>query len=153
MQVPDYLHHHPQHVLDALLLLERLLSDVTQHGGHAPGDPATPVRRRCRTRRRTAATSRAVRDACAQYVASFVPCRAALAWPVRVLLPGLRGHRLQLKVKEGKFRARTHGIEPAHRALLALGFRTQARPTSPHSAVQATPLHCGACLQPVRARP
>lgn len=34
---------------------------------------------------------------------------------------------MQLKLKEARFCARTHDIKAAHRALLALGFRTQVR--------------------------
>lgn len=41
--IPDYMHTHPSLILDALHVLEKILTDLIQHSGRSPKDPSKPV--------------------------------------------------------------------------------------------------------------
>lgn len=43
VSIPDYLHYHPQIVLDALNLIKKICSDLIDHHGQSPKDPTHPV--------------------------------------------------------------------------------------------------------------
>lgn len=42
--IPDYMHFHSSHVLEALQALERIVKDLILHAGRSPLDPEKPVR-------------------------------------------------------------------------------------------------------------
>ena len=52
--VGDYLHQHPQHVLDAVKLIHQIVSDLNRHGGSKPNDSTQPVRYHLRVARHVA---------------------------------------------------------------------------------------------------
>lgn len=43
VSIPDYLHYHPQYVLDALTVIKKICSDLIDHGGKSPKDATQPV--------------------------------------------------------------------------------------------------------------
>jgi hypothetical protein len=44
ISVPDYLHNRGEAVLDALLLIQKILLDIVNHHGRNPKDASKPVR-------------------------------------------------------------------------------------------------------------
>lgn len=44
VSIPDYLHYHPQYILDALLIIQKICVDLITYRGKSPKDVTEPVR-------------------------------------------------------------------------------------------------------------